>query len=401
MMSPRRASLPMIAGLAFFCFAGPSASAFEHPLHLWGPNKLERVNAKIGGRVCDYTYNHGTDRRICSKALDEKRDLYVYVPPGYDGKTQFPFMLWLHGFGHDEKHFLAFVPHLDEAIRTGALPPMVIAAPDGSFKARPAIFNTGSFYLNTKAGRFEDFIADDVVGFTLKTFAIRPEREAHVIAGASMGGYGAYSFGFKHKELFGNIAGIMPSLSMRYVDCHGKYNTDYDPDCVSLRTEFARNEIVGRFYGVILIRQRRMLDPLFGRHGKDESFATLSANNPVELLETRNVQPDDYNLFIGYAGKDEFNLDAQAEHFIDVAGKRGIRPTVLKVDDGHHNVKTGIRMFPEMARWLKPLIEPYAPANYCVTAGISSAVLHAPQSGSFGRPQYLAPLPAAPTMLPR
>ena len=401
MMPIRRTSPIICAALAFLALAQPSASAFEHPLHIWGPNKLERVNAAIGGRVCDYTNNHGVDRRICSKALDENRDLYVYVPPGYDGKTQFPFMLWLHGFGHDEKHFLAFVPHLDEGIRTGALPPMVIVAPDGSFKARPALFNTGSFYLNTKAGRFEDYIAEDVVGFALKTFAIRPEREAHVIAGASMGGYGAYSFGFKHKELFGNIAGIMPALSMRYVDCNGKYDTDYDPNCVTLRSEFARNEVVGRFYGVILIRQRRMLDPLFGRHSKDDALATLSANNPIELLESRDVRPEDYKLFLGYAGKDEFNLDAQAEHFLDVAGKRGIRPTVLKLDDGHHNVKTGLRMFPEMARWLKPLIAPYAPANYSGTAGVSSAVLHAPQMGTFGRPLYLAPMPAGPTMYRR
>ena len=398
MMPIRRTAVLLVLT---FAFAPSRAPASEYPLHLIGPNKLERVNAKIGGRVCDYTFNHGVDRRICSKALDEKRDLYVYVPPGYDGKTQFPFMLWLHGFGHDEKNFLTFVPYLDEGIRTGALPPMVIAAPDGSFKARPAIFNTGSFYLNSKAGRYEDFIVDDIVGFAVKNFAIRPEREARVIAGASMGGYGAYSLGFKHKELFGNIAGIMPSLSMRYLDCNGHYNTHYDPDCVSLRTEFPRNEVIGRFYGVILIRQRRMLDPLFGRHNKEDVFATLSANNPIELLETRNVQPDDYKLFIGYAGKDEFNLDAQAEHFLDVAGKRGVRPTVLKVDDGHHNVKTGVRMFPEMARWLKPLVGPYAPANYSGTAGITSAVLHAPQMGGFGRPLYLAPLPAAPTMLRR
>ncbi len=395
MMPIRRA-----AYLILLMLAPSGASAFEHPLHILGPNKLERVNAKIGGRVCDFTNNHGVDRRICSKALDEKRDLYVYTPPGYDGKTPFPFMLWLHGFGHDEKNFLSFVPHLDEGIRTGALPPMVIAAPDGSLKARLALFNTGSFYLNTKAGRYEDYIAQDIVGFAMKNFAIRPEREAHVIAGASMGGYGAYSLGFKHKEIFGNIAGIMPSLNMRYLDCNGKYSTDYDPSCVTLRTEFPRGEIVGRFYGVILVRQKRMIDPLFGRHNPDEVLAVLSANNPLELLDSKNVQPDEYKLFVGYAAKDEFNLDAQAENFIDVARKKGLDPTVLKIDDGHHNVKTGVRMFPAMARWLKPLIEQYVPANYSGTTGNSSAVLHAPLLGGFGRPMYLAPLPAGPTLMP-
>lgn len=399
-MSTRRVhSLLLISLLALGAVPGRS-DAFWSVFKNFGPNKLERVNGKIGGRVHDFTENHGVDRRICSKALDEKRDLYIYTPPGYDGTVQFPFMLWLHGFGHDEKNFLDFILHIDEGIRTGAIPPMVIAAPDASVKGKPSLFNTGSFYLNSKAGRFEDYIVGDIVPFAFKKFAVRPEREAHVIAGASMGGYGAYSLGFKHRELFGNIAGIMPSLNMRYLDCHGKYNSNYDPNCVMMRNEFPRNEIVGRFYGVILIRQRRMIDPLFGRDATDV-LKILSANNPIELLDTRAIQPNDYNLFIGYAEKDEFNLGAQAEHFIDVARKKGIFPDVLKVIDGHHSVKTGVKMFPALARWLTAAVAPYAPANYSGQVGCSHALLHAPLLGGFVRPVYLAPLPASPSMLRR
>ncbi len=397
-MSPPRVCFLLLASLISLGLVPARSDAFWSIFRNFGPNKLERVNGKIGGKVHDFTDNHNVDRRICSKALDEKREVYIYTPPGYDGKTQFPFMLWLHGFGHDEKNFLDFIPHIDEGIRTGAIPPMIIAAPDASVKGKPSLFNTGSFYLNSRAGRFEDYIVDDVVAFTFKKFAVRPEREAHVIAGASMGGYGAYSLGFKHKELFGNIAGIMPPLNMRYLDCHGKYNSDYDPNCVTLRTEFPRNEIVGRFYGVILIRQRRMIDPLFGRDNSDV-LKVLSANNPIELLETRNVQPADYNLFLGYGEKDEFNLDAQAEHFIDVAAKKGIHPTVLKVKDGRHNTKTGVSMFPAMARWLAPALAPYVPENYSGQVGSSHALKHSPLLGVFVRPVYLAPLGASPSIV--
>ncbi len=397
-MSPHRVRFLLLATLLSLGLLPGRSDAFWSIFRNFGPNKLERVNGKIGGEVHDFTENHNVDRRICSKALDEKRDLYIYTPPGYDGKTQFPFMLWLHGFGHDEKNFLDFIPHIDEGIRTGAIPPMIIAAPDASVKGKPSLFNTGSFYLNSRAGRFEDYIIDDVVGFAFKKFAVRPEREAHVIAGASMGGYGAYSLGFKHKEIFGNIAGIMAPLNMRYLDCHGKYNTDYDPNCVTLRTEFPRNEIVGRFYGVILIRQRRMIDPLFGRDNSDV-LKVLSANNPIELLDTKAIRPGDYNLFIGYAEKDEFNLDAQAEHFIDVATKKGIQTTVLKVKDGRHNTKTGVSMFPAMAKFLTPALRPYAPENYSGRAGCNHALQHTPLLGGFVRPMYLAPLGASPTLL--
>ena len=37
----------------------------------------------------------------------------------------------------------------------GRLPPMIIAAPDGTIQGRAAI-NAGSFYINSEAGRYGD-----------------------------------------------------------------------------------------------------------------------------------------------------------------------------------------------------------------------------------------------------
>lgn len=396
---PRRRAALVVLLAALALGAWPERSdAFWSVFRGIGTNKLERLNKKLAGTVHDFTHNHDADHRFCSKALGEKRDLYVYTPPGYDGQTPFPYLLWLHGFGHDEKNFLDFIVYIDEGIRSGAIPPMVIAAPDSSVQGQASLFNTGSFYLNSKAGRFEDYIVEDVVGFVFKNFALRPERGAHIIGGASMGGYGAYSLAFKHKELFGTVAGIMPPLDMRYVDCKGNYHSNYDPNCVAQRTDFPRNEILARFYGVILVRQRRMLDPLFGRD-PDLILKTLSANNPIELLETKSIRPDEFNLFIGYAEKDEFNLDAQAEHFLDVARNKGFEPEVVRIKGGHHNVSTGLKMFPAMAKWLNPLMTPYIPKGYNGSDGATNAVLHAPHRSGVSRPIYLAPLPPAPSIL--
>ena len=51
---------------------------------------LDHLNGKLCGRVVDYTQNHGADRRIYSPILGRPRDLYVYLPPGYDPSVAYP-----------------------------------------------------------------------------------------------------------------------------------------------------------------------------------------------------------------------------------------------------------------------------------------------------------------------
>src|SRR5439155_25821632 len=98
---------------------------------------LNRINSRLAGRVLDFTPNPGADNRLWSPALGERRDVYVYLPPGFDPCHHYPLVIWLHGFAQDELSFLrGVVPPLDQAIVCGKLPPVIIAAPDGSFKGR-------------------------------------------------------------------------------------------------------------------------------------------------------------------------------------------------------------------------------------------------------------------------
>ena len=360
--------------------------------------RLERVNRKLGGTVLDYTNNHGRDNRIWSRSLCQWRNVYVYVPPGYDGTTQFPVMLWLHGLAHNEKHFLDVAHLFDEGIRGGTFPPTVIVVPDSSLRGRLSPLNNGSFYMNTKAGNFEDYIARDIWSWTLQTFAVRPERDAHLIAGASMGGYGAFNLAFKHKELFGQIVGIMPGLDSQYSDCRGRYFADYDPNCVGRRDEFRRRDVIGRFYGIILVRQGRVLDPLFGRFNKIP-MDVIRANNPIEMLSIYDVRPEEFNMFIAYGTKDEFNIDAQVEHFLDVAARRGIRPTVLRMEGARHNVTDGVKSFPAMSRWLCERFAPYVPVGYQPMQCCRSEIRAQPLTAGTVRPLYLSPLPTSPGTL--
>jgi S-formylglutathione hydrolase FrmB len=347
--------LAAVAGLVLTC--GPARAGVLHRA-----SDLEALNRQLAGRVLDFTHNHGADNRIWSPALHEWRDLYVYLPPGFDPHCRYPVILYLHGLALDEASFVRHVaPVFDAAIARGVLPPCVIACPDGSIKGRPSLLDAGSFYINSKAGNFEDYIIDDVWPFIVGHFPVRPEREAHVIAGLSMGGFGAFNLGFKHPELFGVIVGIYPPLNLRWLDCHCRYMGNFDPNCWGWRTDFSRgHEPVGRFLGgAVTIRVRRLVYPLFGR--TMDNVIKISRENPIEMLDTYAVRPGEFEMYVGYDGKDEFNIDAQVESFLYRACQLGLRIGVGYDPEGHHDMPTALRLAPGVFRWLAPRLAPYTP----------------------------------------
>ena len=58
------------------------------------------------------------------------------------------------------------------------------AAPDGSLKGRVTLTQPASFWANSRAGNFEDYVMTDVWGFLMGSFPVLPEREAHALGAA-------------------------------------------------------------------------------------------------------------------------------------------------------------------------------------------------------------------------
>src|SRR5437867_2365068 len=126
----------------------------------------DAVNCQLRGTLLDFTRNSGCDRRIYSPSLCECRDLYVYLPPGYDPQGSYPLLIWLHSYTNDEREFAKDVVQLiDRAIACGQLPPLVVAAPDGSLTGNSHYVPLGSWYVNSSRGRFADYITEDVLTF--------------------------------------------------------------------------------------------------------------------------------------------------------------------------------------------------------------------------------------------
>jgi S-formylglutathione hydrolase FrmB len=325
--------------------------------------ELERVNQRLSGTLLDFTHNHGGDRRIWSNALCQKRDLYVYLPPGYDPKQTYPMAIFLHGATQDEQFFLrSVVEQFDQAIAQGKWPPTIIVAPDGSMCGEPCLLKPATFFANTLAGNFEDWVMKDVWTFVHENYSIRKGRASHVLVGTSMGGAAAFAHAIKHKDKVKTAIGVVPALNFRWVDCHGRYMGKFDPDCWGWRTEYRPNEVIGRPHPLVCFRFKSFFDPLIGR-GPD-AMERLSQFNPIEMLDQYQLKDGELDLFVAYAGRDEFNIDSQVESFLHRAKERGIQVGVAYDPCGHHDVPTGLRLMPEVHKWAAPRIAALnAPSN--------------------------------------
>jgi hypothetical protein len=323
-----------------------------------------RLGRRIKGRIMDHTGNHGRDHRIWSRALHQWRDLYVYLPPGYSPHERYPIVMFLHPFAMDERSFMRLVPAIDEAIACGKLPPVIVAAPDGSLDGEGCLAKPGSFFINSGAGPYEDFVLQDVWDFVCKRYPIRHEREAHVLAGISMGGFAAYNIGIRHRDAFGIVIGMHPPLNLRWADVDGNPRAKFDPRRWGWRTGYDNErEVIANFAGAVKLRMGPIVQPVFGVG--DEALLGIAANNPLELAIKTGLRNGELSMFVGYAGRDEFNIDAQCESFLYWAKFKGLGVAVAFEPDGHHDGVTAMRMMPALVRWLAPQLEPYAPCRVC------------------------------------
>ena len=348
-----------LAGLLLLLCCHDQADAEVH-MRIGARRELDRVNARLCGQVVDHTFNHGIDRRIWSEALQCWRDMYVYLPPEFDPKQSYPVILYLHGLAQDEQFTLRNLAEgFDQAIISGCIPPLIVASPDGSICGYPAYRNSASFFLNSpKAGKFEDYLLKDVWNYLMEHYPIRKEREAHVIAGVSMGGTAAYRIAIEHQPMFKIVIGIFPGLNLRWCHTIWGYRGNFNPHRWGWRTSYRPNEIIARF-GIVPVPFKLLSDPLFYR---DDVIDGLARSNPYELMEMYDLKDGQLSMYVAYGGRDQFNIDAQVDSFLYRAHERGVSIKVGYDPKGKHDAETAMQFFPEVMAWLKPQLDPYSPA---------------------------------------
>jgi enterochelin esterase-like enzyme len=161
--------------------------------------------------------------KFSSRFLRNKRDLIVYLPPGYDQLPARPFpVLYLHDGQNLFDGSTSFIPGMDwhvgqtadYGINQGLIAPLVIVG----------IYNAGKQRLGEytptrvprlgggRANRYAKFLLEEVQPFVRKSYRVLDGPQNTGIGGSSLGGLVSLYLGLRMPEIFGRIAALSPSV---------------------------------------------------------------------------------------------------------------------------------------------------------------------------------------------
>jgi S-formylglutathione hydrolase FrmB len=144
-------------------------------------------------------------REFDSPALQRKWTYAVYLPDGYENSNlRYPVLYLLHGHGgglYDWVNLGHIQQKADALIAHGDIPPTIIVMPDAG----------SSWYVDRKE-KMETAVIHDLVGDAEHAFRAIAARDGRLVAGLSMGGYGALRFALKYPEMFASAALLSPAV---------------------------------------------------------------------------------------------------------------------------------------------------------------------------------------------
>jgi S-formylglutathione hydrolase FrmB len=136
-----------------------------------------------------------------------RRELPVYLPPGFKPGDRPPLLVDLVGFtgsGQAHVNWKNFgenvAERLDRLIGEGKMPPVAVAFPDCFSRLG------GNQYINSAAiGRYEDYLLSEVVPFVEENLGVGGTGR-RAIFGKSSGGYGAIVHAMRHADFWAAAA---------------------------------------------------------------------------------------------------------------------------------------------------------------------------------------------------
>lgn len=294
-----------------------------------------------------------------------ERDLHVYVPPGYDPSagTRYPALLAITGYlGTGAMHFnvdplTESLDHrLDRLIAAGALPPVIVAAPDCFTKVG------GNQYINSAGvGRYEDYCVDEIIPFVDAHYRTIP-RGRWGVFGKSSGGYGAIVLGMRRPDVFCALADHsgdavfemcylpdFPAALDAYREAGGpaKWLDAYWKDDNRKRTKHMKPLVA---LGMTVTYSPNVAAPASHMHAdwpfdletgqfRPDVWARWRQWDPVEMVaghvdNLRKLRA----IYVDAGTKDEWALHWGARALVTELRRVGLSVTHEEFDDGHMNI---------------------------------------------------------------
>jgi len=138
---------------------------------------------------------HGS---FLSTALGRDVAVAVQLPPSYGaGDRRYPVLYVLHGLFENQEFWegRGLSTILEGLWASGQVPEVIVVAVDGG----------NSFFVNGRAGRYEDLVTHDAIAYAESAYRVVPGRPGRALLGVSMGGYAALRIAFSHPDLFGAV----------------------------------------------------------------------------------------------------------------------------------------------------------------------------------------------------
>jgi enterochelin esterase-like enzyme len=195
-----------------------------------------------------------------SNVTQGERELYVYTPPGYDGKRRYPVLYLLGGSGELASGWMHYGRAnliLDNLLAEGKALPMIIAMPNNQ-----VIHRSHPQHVERTFALFESELRQHIVPFIDQHYRTQRNPRGRALAGLSMGARHTQRIGFQALDLFSSL-GIL---------------SGGDPDSVTSNPAFFQDKSTAAKINYLLIA-----------HGDfEEQPLGLSASGPATAVAVRS-----------------------------------------------------------------------------------------------------------------
>jgi enterochelin esterase-like enzyme len=231
-------------------------------------------------------------REFDSSALARKWSYAVYLPDGYESsQLRYPVLYLLHGNGGNLNSWVdqgRIKPTLDRLIANGEIPAAIVVMPDA-----------GTTWFVDRKENMESAVIRDLIPEVERKFNAIQARNGRLVAGLSMGGYGAMRFALKYPEMFAAAGLLSPAI--------------YEPTPPA--TSSAQR--VG----------------VFGAPNFDAAV-WKSLNYPA-LWDAYLAKKTPVPMYINSGDDDDFYIEAEAAKFYSLL-RRNKQPAELRIVNGAH-----------------------------------------------------------------